>query len=122
MRILILGGSGMVGHRLWLAARDGYETWTTIRGYLAGQPWAPMFEVGRVVENVRADDAPSLDRAFDVARPDVVINALGLIKQRATNDSPGESYLANSFVPHYVRRLCDVNGARLIHISTDCVF
>ena len=122
MRVLILGGSGMVGHRVWLAAQQRHQTWVTVRAPLAGHPWAKLFDADRVIEGVTVDDAASFDRAFELAQPEVVVNALGLIKQRPTGLSPGDAFMANSFVPHYVRRLCDRQGARLIQISTDCVF
>jgi len=122
MRLLILGGSGMVGHRMWLAARGRHETWATIRAPLQSQPWAQLFDPEHVIEGVTVDDASSFDRAFEIARPEVVVNALGLIKQRSGGTSPGEAFMANSFVPHYVRKLSDHRGARLIQISTDCVF
>jgi dTDP-4-dehydrorhamnose reductase len=122
MRVLILGGSGMVGHRLWMAARPQHETWVTLRTPLEGQPWAGLFDAERVISDVSGDEPGSLDRAFEIAQPEVVINAIGLIKQRASGTDVGASFVANSFVPHYVRRLCDRNHARLVHISTDCVF
>ena len=122
MRVLILGGTGMIGHRLWAVGRTDHETWVTVRGRLSDRPWAPLFEPGRTVEGVSAEDSASIDRALRTARPDVVVNALGIIKQRPEGSQPGPAFTANCFVPHYVRSRCDVLGARLIQMSTDCVF
>jgi dTDP-4-dehydrorhamnose reductase len=120
MRILVLGASGLIGHRVWLAARTRYETWGTIRGPRSGLP--SVFDTPTMVEGVAAEDTASLDGAFEVARPDVVINCIGLIKQRPLGSDPAASFIANAFLPHYLRQKCDAADAKLIQISTDCVF
>lgn len=51
---------------------------------------------------------------------DVVINCAGLVKQRQALDS--EFIMVNSFGPQRLAELCDGAGARLIQVSTDCVF
>ena len=43
MKILILGGSGMLGHRLWLNLRKEHETWVTVRGNTSDLPNIPEF-------------------------------------------------------------------------------
>jgi dTDP-4-dehydrorhamnose reductase len=50
----------------------------------------------------------------------VVLNCAGIVKQRQA--SPGTFALVNACGPHYLARACDTVGARLIHMSTDCVF
>jgi len=52
----------------------------------------------------------------------VVINAVGIVKQRAAAADPLESIAVNSLFPHRLASLCGLANARLIHISTDCVF
>jgi dTDP-4-dehydrorhamnose reductase len=120
MRILVLGASGLIGHRAWLAARTRYETWGTIRGSRSGLP--SVFDTPTMIEGVTAEDTGSLIGAFEVARPDVVINGIGLIKQRPRGGDPAAAFITNSFLPHYLRQRCDAAGAKLIQISTDCVF
>jgi dTDP-4-dehydrorhamnose reductase len=122
VRLLILGGNGMIGHRVWLAARERMETWVTIREQPSGQPWLELFDADRLIPAVSADDPSSLERAFAQSRPDVVFNAIGLIKQRAGATDTAAAFSANCFVPHFARHLSDAAGARLIHLSTDCVF
>jgi dTDP-4-dehydrorhamnose reductase len=75
-----------------------------------------------VICGVDVENADGLMRLFAIARPDVVINCIGLVKQRVEADTPLEAIPINSLFPHRLARLCDVAGARLIHISTDCVF
>jgi dTDP-4-dehydrorhamnose reductase len=54
--------------------------------------------------------------------PDVVINCVGLIKQLATANDPLVVLPVNSMYPHQLAAICEQQGARLVHISTDCVF
>lgn len=121
MRVLIMGANGMLGHRVWMAASARHETWATLRGTLAGAPWAALFDAERIIEGVSAD-SDAIKRALDVSRPEVVINAVGLTKQRPDGNDPGAAFVANCFVPHFLRLQCDLTGTRLIQVSTDCVF
>ena len=56
MRVLILGGSGMIGHRLWLACRERFDTVVALHGSMVGQPWAGLFDPARVLEGVDLTD------------------------------------------------------------------
>jgi dTDP-4-dehydrorhamnose reductase len=64
----------------------------------------------------------TLARAFDLAEPDVVVNAVGVIKQLEAAKQPIPSILTNSLLPHRVAALCSKSRTRMIHVSTDCVF
>jgi dTDP-4-dehydrorhamnose reductase len=59
---------------------------------------------------------------FSSAKPDIVINCIGLVKQLAEADDPLAAIPINAMLPHRLARVCAVSGARLIHMSTDCVF
>jgi dTDP-4-dehydrorhamnose reductase len=52
----------------------------------------------------------------------VVINCVGLVKQLAEADDPLAAIPINSLLPHRLARLCGAAGARLVHMSTDCIF
>jgi dTDP-4-dehydrorhamnose reductase len=60
--------------------------------------------------------------AFAQVKPDVVINCIGLVKQLAVANDPLYALPINALLPHRLARLSDMIGAKLIHISTDCVF
>ena len=122
MRVLILGGGGMLGHKLWQVFRDRFETWVTFRtGYRDCARYG-LFEEARTVGDIDAFDPDSVVRALITVRPDVVINCIGIIKQLPTAKDPIVSLTVNSLFPHRLANLCTVAGIRLIHISTDCVF
>ena len=65
------------------------------------------------------------DRILEVLaafRPEVVINAVGIVKQRASAKESIPSLEINALFPHRLAEMCKAVGARLVHMSTDCVF
>lgn len=121
MRLLILGGAGMLGHKLWQTAAPHLETWATVRGPGA-VPEGPPFDPSRMIAGVDASAFETVERAFASVRPDVVVSCIGVVKQRDEARDPIVSLTVNSLFPHRLAALCGAAGARLIHISTDCVF
>lgn len=55
-------------------------------------------------------------------RPEAVVNAVGIVKQRGAAKEEIPSLEVNSLFPHRLALLCEATGARLVHMSTDCVF
>jgi dTDP-4-dehydrorhamnose reductase len=76
----------------------------------------------QILCGVDVENQDALTRIFGLVRPDVVINCVGLVKQLADVDDPMYTIPINSLLPHRLSALCKVAGARLVHISTDCVF
>lgn len=123
MRLLVLGGTGMLGHKLFQRARQGgHEAWATIRGSRLAGPAAAVLDPDYVVTGVAATDLGEVARALDTVKPDVVVNCIGVIKQAEAAQDPIASISINSLFPHQAAALCRERGARFIHISTDCVF
>ena len=75
-----------------------------------------------LLSGVRAEKKSSLEKAFILTQPDVVINCIGIIKQLDDLSDPLQIIEINAFLPHQLAKLCKLIGSRLIHISTDCVF
>lgn len=122
MRILILGGSGMLGHKLWQVYRNRFDTWVTVRSSYQAYARYALFDPQRLVGGVDAFNLDTVVRALATVRPDAVINCIGIIKQLPTAKDPIISLTINSLFPHRLANLCWAAGARLIHISTDCIF
>jgi dTDP-4-dehydrorhamnose reductase len=122
MRVLILGGAGMLGHKLWQQFRDRFDTWVTLRGSLGQYADLDLFDASRTIEGVDASDFDAVTRSVAVVRPDAAINCIGIIKQLPTAKDPIVSLVVNSLFPHRLANLCRAAGCCLIHISTDCVF
>ena len=122
MRILVLGASGMLGNAVIriLAQNDEFMVFGTLRG---SQPMLQVIAPSvRLLQGIYIDQQDSLLKAFTESRPDVVINCVGLVKQLVNADDPLEAIPINSLLPHRLARMCELVNARLIHISSDCVF
>ena len=123
MKILILGASGMLGNAMvrLLSEKTDWDVAGTVRSESAKRFFqhdlASLLLCGIDVEH-----HDSLLQAFSRTRPDVVVNCVGLVKQRADASDPLQAIPINSLLPHRLARLCEMSGARLIHMSTDCVF
>ncbi|OZB91044.1 SDR family oxidoreductase [Paenibacillus sp. XY044] len=112
MKLLILGASGMAGHMLvdYFKLQSKHQVFYTTRD--------PRNSGGLIMD---ASDIGTVDKLVEIVRPDCIINAIGVLNHFAEEDKIN-AYHINGFLPHRLRRAADAVGARLIHISTDCVF
>jgi dTDP-4-dehydrorhamnose reductase len=121
-RVLVLGASGMLGHAVFrlYSESDPDGTWGTVRSrpirIADGQ------QAGHLISGIDVEYADALTRVFAEVRPTHVVNCVGVVKQLAAADDPLTAVPLNTLLPHRIARLCELEGARLIHISTDCVF
>ena len=123
MKILILGGHGMLGHRLWLNLQKEHEVWVTVRQTSSPFPDLPEFPSKRVRTDVDASNFDQVTRALASIQPDLVINCIGLIKQMGhLARDPIMSISLNALLPHRLSLICRAAKIRMVHISTDCVF
>lgn len=123
MKILILGVTGMLGNAMFrlLSESSGFSVFGTARGESAKRHFHDSL-VGNLLCGVEVGDQDSLTATFAKVRPDVVINCIGLVKQLSDANDPLTAVPINTLLPHRLAHLCALAGARLIHVSTDCVF
>jgi dTDP-4-dehydrorhamnose reductase len=123
MRILVLGATGMLGNAMvrLLGASDGHEVIAATRTADARDCFPPNLNA-QFIGDVDAESVESLARLFDSARADAVVNCVGLVKQLDNANEVLAAVPLNTLLPHRLLALCEASGARLIHISTDCVF
>lgn len=123
MKILVLGASGMLGNAMLrvLSEKADWQVHGTVRSESSKRYFRADI-AGRLLSGVDVEQNDSLTQAFIRTRPQVVINCVGLIKQLADADDPLQAIPINSLLPHRLARLCELSGARLVHMSTDCVF
>lgn len=123
MKILVLGGSGMLGHTAYrlFAASPGIEAHATLRGDGARRHFPQHLQAG-LISGVDVLDTDTLATVMARIRPDVVVNCVGLVKQLAAAKDPLAALPINAIFPHRLSRLCALLGARMVHVSTDCVF
>lgn len=122
MRVLVLGASGMLGHKLLSVLSGSVECWGTARPQADERLRRAGYDGTRLVAIPGLPVGASLDEALDRARPDVVVNCIGVVKQSDEATNAVRSIEVNSLFPHQVAEACSTQGSRLIHISTDCVF
>jgi len=123
-RILIIGATGMLGHVLFrhLSANPEYEVFGTSRSIGGLHAVFPSHLTRRFRQYVDADNFDSVIRALASIQPDIVINCIGLIKQLPLSSDPLSAITVNAQLPHRISLISRTAGARMIHISTDCVF
>jgi dTDP-4-dehydrorhamnose reductase len=69
MKILILGGSGMLGHRLWLNLSPHHETWVTVRRDGSEIPDRPEVSRKYIRPHVDASNFDQVTRALASSPP-----------------------------------------------------
>lgn len=122
MKILIFGANGMLGHKLVQQLRGRFDVSGTIRGSFDTVEPFGIFERESTIENVSAQDIPSIEGAIQTVQPDVVVNAVGVIKQLPSAKDVITTLEINSIFPHRLAEFGAKYGFRLITVSTDCVF
>ena len=123
MRILILGVTGMLGHTLFKILNQStvHEIQGTYRSINSNIPlWYKNNK--NLTAGVNVLDIDLIKNLMNNYKPNVVINCVGLIKQLDAIDDPLVAIPINSLFPHQLYNICEDLNARLIHISTDCVF
>lgn len=112
----------MLGHRLMLDFASRFEVVGTVRCACPTTALHPIWRSARFLEQVHAERFDSVAGAIERVRPDVVVNCIGLIKQVPEGANPLRCIELNALFPHRLHGACRDFGARLVHISTDCVF
>jgi dTDP-4-dehydrorhamnose reductase len=118
-RVLVLGATGMLGHAAVAEFAHRFELHATVRD--AGRSELPASDATLHSFTARADD-DGLDELIERLRPAAVVNCIGLVKQLPIASDPIAAIAINALLPHRIARAAARNAARLIHISTDCVF
>lgn len=122
-RLLVLGATGMLGNAMLRLFADspGFEAHGSARSASGVARLRPDLQ-GRVITGIDVENGDALAGLLARVRPQVVINAVGLVKQLAEADDPLAALPINALLPHRLARLCALAGARLVHVGTDCVF
>ena len=124
MRKLILGVTGMLGNAVFrlLGCQAEYDVWGTMRGTTVPERSSGGQAGAKIFFGVDVENNDTLLRIFSSFKPEVVINCVGVVKQLAGAYDPLQVLPINSLLPHRLALHCGAISAKLIHISTDCVF
>lgn len=123
MNLLIIGATGMLGNTMlrFFAEDVNIKVYGTARDMGSKQYFSEKLAANIIIQ-VDVENHDSLVRAFAESKPDIVINCVGVVKQLASANDTLQSVPINTLLPHRLAALCQATNARLIQISTDCVF
>ena len=123
MKILIVGASGMIGSAVMcvLSKSKDLEVYGSIRDEGVKEFFSPAIK-SRLISGIDLLNSDSLLKLFESISPQIVINCAGITKHKLGASNPLVSLPINSLMPHRIALICGLINARLIHISTDCVF
>jgi dTDP-4-dehydrorhamnose reductase len=122
MKILILGGDGMLGHQLLTLLRERHEVKVTLRQEFQAYAGVRLFSAENSFAGVDLRVSDRLLAVLSAFRADAVVNAAGIVKQRPDGLDVIPNLEINALLPHRLALICAATRARLFHISTDCVF
>ena len=126
MKILILGGTGEVGHMLCKTLSSSHQVFTTLRSkndLNSVDFFTKVLPEPNCIFNDDIKDEKKLKNVINNISPDLIINCIAVIKHRETcvPGNPEAEYI-NSNMPHFLKNECEARNIKLIHLSTDCVF
>ena len=105
MKIFVFGSTGMLG--------------TYVNKYFSSRGYDVVPVSRKNIDITKITDEMSMNST--IGKGDIVINCAGLIKQRV-GTTEYDFIKINTVFPHMLATTCEAKGAKLIHVSTDCVF
>jgi dTDP-4-dehydrorhamnose reductase len=112
----------MLGHKLYQTLDYPFDAWVTVRDAATSLAKYGFFCPDRVIGAVDGLRPDTISAAFEQVKPDAVINCIGIVKQRPEASDTALCDPINARLPHRLASMFREYWARLIHISTDCVF
>lgn len=112
----------MLGHQFFRSWQDRHEVKVTLRDNVAAYKPAGLFTQENSFDNIDVRSMEALEDVMKIFRPDTVVNAVGITKQRVDASNVIPTIEINALFPHRLAELCDKYEARLVHMSTDCIF
>lgn len=123
MKILILGASGLIGHKLYQELKPRFDQ---VRGLVRRSreemSQFGLFEEEDMIYDVDVLEFKKLTGIITALKSDVVLNCVGITKRKEEIEDPLLAIETNALFPHKLARWAGDNGVRVIHFSTDCVF
>lgn len=123
MKILVIGATGLIGSTIYkyLSANPKFSVFGSIRNSSDKRFFSSSLS-SNLLSRADASDYQNWNNIFKKIQPDIVINCLGITKHLKGGNDPLVTIPMNAYFPHYLNALCQDYDARLIHISSDCVF
>ncbi len=112
----------MLGHQVFKHLRFRQEVRVTLHRDLAEYSQFGLFARENAYAGVDVRSQDSLNEVLTDFHPEAVVNGIGVVKQRPAARESIPSIEINALFPHRLALLLQAIGARMIHLSTDCVF
>ncbi|MCX5790768.1 MAG: SDR family oxidoreductase [Elusimicrobia bacterium] len=122
-RILILGGGGTLGHKLWQYLPAKFPgTFVSIRKNKEFYAKCGLFTGPNVLDRLDLRDFGRLTSVLTEVKPSVIVNCAGVTLRSKEALDRNSAISINALLPHRLAEWCSRSGSRLIHFSTVCVF
>lgn len=112
-KVLLLGSTGLIGHQVYLRLKG--------RGDCKLFNIAYRNKIANDTILLDARDEHLLEKTVRSITPDIIVNCMGVLISEA-NTHPENAIFLNAYIPQRLKTIANELGAKLIHISTDCVF
>ena len=112
-KVVILGATGLIGHQVYLRLKEHTD-------YVL-YDFANQRKMTDDTILLDARNEHLLEKKLLEINPDIIVNCMGILISEA-NSNPEHAIFLNAYMPHRLKTIADQCGAKLIHISTDCVF
>jgi dTDP-4-dehydrorhamnose reductase len=122
LRVLVLGASGLIGHKLLQELSSNCEVFGTLRNSKKDYGNLPLFAGINIIENIDVLTSKKIERVLLAVNPDIILNCIGITKRKIDYCSPIEVITVNSIFPHKLADWAKIKNKKVIHFSTDCVF
>ncbi len=122
MNVLVIGGDGMLGHQILGCLSETHTVKVSLSQQLSAYQKFGMFSEANAFSGIDIRSDSQVLEMFAAFKPDVLINAAGIVKQRSAALGDMVSIHINALLPHKLAMLCEISGTRMVHMSTDCVF
>ncbi|MCF8057836.1 MAG: SDR family oxidoreductase [Bacteriovoracaceae bacterium] len=124
MKVLVIGGTGMIGHRLWASLSSiGHEVYSVSRSdFRSEMKDLSQLDWSKSFQGVNVENLGKLEDILSEIKPEITLNCVGIVKQHELSESAIPTISLNSLFPHQLNKLCVNVGSRMLQMSTDCVF
>ncbi len=124
MKILIIGLSGMMGHKLftYLQNQKCYDLYsTTTTNFEIKYPNFKILNKKNIFYSEK-QDINFFDKIFSSVNPDIVVNCSAILNETSFSQNPIRYIEINSVYPHKISLLSEKYNFRFIHFSTDIIY
>ena len=122
LKVLILGGDGMLGHMFLKKFKKEHEVLATVRRQQPDTSKLYQENISDYIYNVDATNYISIEKSFQLFSPDFVINCIGLTKSLCVKKDTANAIYLNALFPHMLLKTCKKYDVKLVQFSSDCIF